>query len=68
LSKSSVIVYHGIAHPICAFRLAMFSCGAREANASVVSRALRCARCATWSARNEQPLQPRSGQPSTSDS
>ena len=35
--------------------------GARETNASVVSRAFRWAGCATWSARNEQPTQARSG-------
>ena len=34
---------------------------ARDANASVVSRAFRWAGCATWSARNEQPAQARSG-------
>ena len=46
-SKSSVSVYHGISQPIRAFQRAMFSCGARETNASVVSRAFRCARWAT---------------------
>src|SRR4051812_15372020 len=55
-SKSSVIVYHGIcSQPIRAFQSRMSACGARETNTSVVSRALRCARFATWSARNEQP-------------
>ena len=40
-SKSSVIVYHGISQPIRAFKRSMFSCGARDTNASVVSRAFR---------------------------
>ena len=39
----------------------MSACGARETNASVVSRAFRCAGCATWSATSEQPTQARSG-------
>ena len=43
----------------------MSAWGARETNTSVVSRAFRWARCATWSARNEQPGQPCSGQPAT---
>ena len=69
VSKSSVIVYQGIcSQPIRSFQRSMFSCGARETNTSVVSRAFRCARWATWSARNEQPPQPRSGQPFTSGS
>ena len=41
----------------------MSACGAREANASVVSRAFRWARWATWSATMEQPMQACSGQP-----
>ena len=41
----------------------MSACGARETNASVVSRAFRWARWATWSATNEQPRQACSGQP-----
>jgi hypothetical protein len=64
-SKSSVSVYHGISHPILARQRSMSGCGARDTNTSVVSRAFRCARWATWSARNEQPPQPRSGQPAT---
>ena len=40
-SKPSVIVYQGIVQPIRAFTRAMSGCGAREANASVVSRACR---------------------------
>jgi hypothetical protein len=36
--------------------------GAREANTSVVFRAFRWAGSATWSARNEQPTQARSGE------
>ena len=43
-------------------------CAAREANASVVSRAFRWATWATWSARKEQPRQACSGQPNTSGS
>ena len=39
----------------------MSACGARDTNASEVSRAFRCAGCATWSATNEQPTQARSG-------
>ena len=39
----------------------MFSCGARDTNASVVLRAFRCAGLATWSATTEQPTQARSG-------
>ena len=38
---------------------------AREAYTSVVSRAFRCARWATWSAPSEQPMQACSGQPCT---
>ena len=65
-SKSSVIVYQGIcSQPIRAFQRSMSGCGARETNASVVSRAFRCARWLTWSATNEQPGQPLSGQPAT---
>jgi hypothetical protein len=65
LSKSSVIVYHGIFQSIRAFNRAMSFCGAREANTSVVSRAFRCAGCATWSATIEQPTQACSGHPFT---
>jgi hypothetical protein len=65
VSKSSVIVYHGISQPMRAFRRSMSVCGAREANASVVSRALRWATWATWSATMEQPMQACSGQPDT---
>src|SRR6185295_16034245 len=62
LSKSSVIVYHGIScQPIRSFRPWISAWGARETNASVVSRAFKWAGCATWSARNEQPTQARSG-------
>ena len=44
----------------------MFACGAREANASVVSRSLRWATGQpTWSATMEQPVQAWSGQPDT---
>ena len=64
-AKSSVIVYHGISHPIRAFQRSMSGCGARETNTRVVSRAFRWARWATWSAMNEQPRQPLSGQPAT---
>jgi hypothetical protein len=39
----------------------MSAWGARETNASVVSRAFRWAGCATWSARKEHPAQARSG-------
>jgi hypothetical protein len=61
-SKSSVRVYHGInPQPIRAFRLSMSDCGARDTNASEVSRAFRCAGCATWSATNEHPTHARSG-------
>src|SRR3984885_4571283 len=59
------MVYHGIVHSIRAFKRAMSACGAREANASVVSRAFRCARCAIWSAPSEQPRHACSGQPNT---
>ena len=38
-SNSSVSVYQGIAQPIRAFHRLMSGCGARETNASVVSRA-----------------------------
>src|SRR6185369_4193103 len=65
LSKLSVIVYHGICHPILAFTSSMSGCGAREANTSVVLRAFKCARCATWSATKEQPRHACSGQPNT---
>ena len=58
-------VYHGISQPIRAFQRAMSACGARETNASVVSRAFRWATWATWSATIEQPRQPLSGQPAT---
>src|SRR4029079_15743530 len=62
LSKSSVIVYHGIScQPVRSFRPWISAWGARETNASVVSRAFKWAGCATWSARNEQPTQARSG-------
>ena len=64
-SKSSVSVYQGMSQPIRAFQRSMSACGARETNASVVSRAFRWARWATWSATNEQPRQPLSGQPAT---
>ena len=47
------------------FQAWMSFCGARETNTSVVSRALRWERSATWSARNEQPGQPRSGKLAT---
>ena len=39
----------------------MSAWGARDTNANVVSRALRCAGCATWSATNEQPSHARTG-------
>ncbi len=65
LSKPSRMVYQGIVQPIRAFKRAMSACGAREANASVVSRAFRWARWATWSATKEQPRQACSGQPVT---
>jgi hypothetical protein len=68
VSKSSVIVYQGIVQPIRDFKRSMSGCGAREANASVVSRAFRWARWATWSARKEQPGHPCSGKPATSSS
>jgi len=45
--KLSVIVYQGICHSIRVFRREMSACGAREAKASVVSRALRWAKWAT---------------------
>jgi hypothetical protein len=62
LSKSSVIVYQGMwSHPWRCFRPWIWAWGAREANESVVSRAFRWAGWATWSARNEQPTQARSG-------
>src|SRR5215475_8206211 len=48
-----------------ALRRAMSACGAREAYTSVVPRALRWARCATWSAPSEQPRQACAGQPNT---
>src|SRR5436189_58575 len=35
LSKSSVMVYHGICHPIRAFTRSMSACGAREQNTRV---------------------------------
>ena len=65
-SKSSVSVYHGMcSQPIRAFTRSMSACGARETNASVVSRAFRWAGWATWSATFEQPTQACSGQPRT---
>jgi len=64
-SNPSVIVYQGIVQPIRSFTRVMSSCGAREANTSVVSRAFRCATCATWSATSEQPVHAWSGQPWT---
>jgi hypothetical protein len=65
-SKSSVSVYHGMcSHPMLAFRRAMSACGARETNASDVSRAPRCAGWATLSAIIEQPTHARSGHPRT---
>jgi hypothetical protein len=64
-SKLSVSVYQGISQPIRAVTRSMSVCGARETNASVVSRALRWARWATWSATIEQPRQAWSGQPYT---
>ena len=61
-SKSSVRVYQGmISHPMRSFRPRISAWGARETNASVVSRAFRWAGCATWSATKEQPTQARSG-------
>ena len=42
-SKPSVMVYQGISQPIRAFTRSMSDCGAREANASVVSRLFRWA-------------------------
>ena len=60
-SKLSVMVYHGIFQSIRRFRRSMSVCGAREANARVVSRALRWARWATWSATKEQPRHACSG-------
>src|ERR687895_1179396 len=62
-SKPSVMVYQGISQPIRALTRAMSVCGARETNASVVSRAFRWATWATWSATMEQPMQACSGQP-----
>src|SRR6266478_2179366 len=64
-SKLSVRVYHGISQPIRAFRRMMSACGARDAYASVVSRAFRWARLPTWSAPREQPRQACSGHPNT---
>ena len=46
-SKSSVIVYHGMSQSIRAFQRWMSGWGARETNASVVSRAFRWAGWAT---------------------
>ena len=48
-------------HPWRSFRPWISAWGARETNASVVSRAFRWAGCATWSATKEQPPQARSG-------
>ena len=59
------MVYQGIVQPIRALTRSMSGCGAREANASVVSRALRWATWATWSATSEQPGQAWPGQPCT---
>src|SRR5262245_40900306 len=64
-SKSSVIVYHGHDQPIRSVNRVMSGCGAREAKASVVSRAFRCATWATWSATSEHPGHACSGQPYT---
>ena len=61
----SVIVYQGMDQPIRSLTRAMSRCGAREAKASVVSRAFRWATWATWSATREQPRQAWSGQPKT---
>src|SRR4029453_15383085 len=63
VSKLSVIVYQGIVQPIRAFRRWMSACGAREAYTSVVSRAFRWGRVATWSAPREQRMQACAGQP-----
>src|SRR4029450_800647 len=65
VSKLSVMLYHGIFHPIRAFTRSMSVCGARETNASVVLRAFRWATWATWSATKEQPRHACSGQPYT---
>src|SRR5215469_13462760 len=59
------MVYQGISQPIRAFTRAISTCGAREAQTRVVSRAFRWARWETWSAPREQPRQACSGQPNT---
>ena len=59
--RRQLIVYQGISQPIRSFQPAISACGARDANARVVSRAFRWARWATWSATKEQPTHARSG-------
>ena len=57
-----MIVYQGMcSQPMRCCSCRISACGARETNASDVSRAFRCAGWATWSATNEQPTQARSG-------